>query len=353
MLGGTVIGQGTYGCAVVPPLLCKGQVRKDRKEKEKSVGKVTLTMDAETEVSISKMLRKEKLWKNYFVLPELNVCEPVEVNRSENWNRCQVTAVYKPNQLRQLTSDFGGKSFSSLSGLNLKPGTFDYFYFLRHTLEACALLSLNNVVHYDLHRSNILVDTMGVPRLLDFGMSFDAANIDEVVLSNRWKQYDPKYDSEPPEITVITGLRKGMKLEAALKDCVYGKPIFKLYELFFNIPRDKLVEQLGMFVKSSRSFEKHNWVLFFQTYWPGLDSFALGAVLLHLLQTQVTWPSFVESDEWKEKGEKISNVLKSMLNVNAADRYDCVEALNELYPDSVVLKNSESWLAARKTQRQV
>jgi serine/threonine protein kinase len=260
--------------------------------------------------------------------------------------------MYKENQLRQLVSEFGGKSFASLSGLNLRPGTFDFFRFMRHTLEGCALLALNNVVHYDLHRSNILVDALRVPRLIDFGMSFDSTNIDTTVLKNRWKEYDPKYDSEPPEITVITGIRKGMNLQAVAKDAVYGKPVFKVYELIFGISREDVVKDLMAFLKDSKSFEKGDWVLFFQIYWPGFDSFALGAVLLHVLQTQLTWPSFVESEQWKNHGEITFKVLKEMLNVNPSERYDCVEALALMFPDSVVLKNSDSWLAARKIQRQ-
>jgi hypothetical protein len=358
MRGGTVIGQGTYGCAVVPPLLCKGSVRQDRKEgsnakdSKKTVGKLTLMMDAETELSISKILRGEKLWKNYFILPELNSCQPVEATRAENWGSCGITSQYKPNQLRQLVSEFGGKSFSSLGATNLRPGIFDFFFFMRHTLEATALLTLNGVVHYDLHRSNILIDNLGVPRLLDFGMAFDAKNITDQVLNDRWKQYDPKYDSEPPEITVITGIRKGMNLEAAIRDCVYGKPVFKTYELIFGVPRTELVAKLHRFLKNSRSFEKRDWVTFFQTYWPGLDSFALGAALLHILQTQLTWPSFVQSENWQKNENKINKVLQHMVAIDPSERFDCVEALNLLDPENVVLKNNASWLAAREAQRQ-
>lgn len=359
MRGGTVIGQGTYGCAVVPPLLCKGRARHERKEiltskkQKSSVGKLTLLMDAETELSISKLLRKEKLWKNYFVLPELDSCEPVQTNRSQNWDSCGITSQYKPNQLRQLVSEFGGKSFSTLGALNLKPGTFDFFFFMKHTLEGCALLTLNHVVHYDLHRANILVDSLGVPRLLDFGMAFNAADITEKTLNDRWKQYDPKYDSEPPEITVITGIRKGMALNLAIQDCVYGKPVFKTFELVFGVPREKLVGDLERFVKNSKSFEKQEWVKFFQIYWPGFDSFALGAALLHILQTQLTWPSFVESDEWQKKETITYDVLKKLIEINPSERFDCVEALALLDPENVVLKNSGPWLAARKAQRQV
>jgi len=358
MLGGNVIGQGTYGCAVVPPLLCKGRVREDMKEvkkasKKKTVGKVTLSIDAETELHISRILRKEKLWKNYFVLPEIESCQPVSTTRAENWDSCGITSQYDNNQLRQLVSEYGGKSFSTLSSMNLRPGVFDFFYFMRHTLEACAVLTLHNVVHYDLHRSNILVDSVGVPRLLDFGMAFDAKELDNKILNDRWKIYDPKFDSEPPEVSVITGYRKNMSLSFLIKDAVYGKPVFKSYELIFGVSREQIVKEFQKFIVQSKSFGEKNWVLFFQTYWPGFDSFALGAALLHILQTQLTWPSFTESDEWQKHEKTVYAVLKNMLNINPSERYDCVEALALFDPDNALLKRSESWLAARKAQRQV
>ena len=357
MLGGSVIGQGTYGCAIVPPLLCKGKAREARKDQRgKKVGKLTLDMDAETEVKISKILRKESLWKNYFVLPEVESCEPLPKNRTENWYDCGITAQYKPDQLRQLVSDFGGKSFSSLSSTNLRPGTFNFLFFMKHSLEACALLTLRGVVHYDLHRSNILIDSMGVPRLLDFGMAFDAKEITEDTLNQRWKQYDPKYDSEPPEITVITGMRgsgsqRALSLEVATKDAVLGKPVFKEYEIFFGIDRERLIDSLRAFCVRSKSFVQKDWVTFFQTYWPGLDSFALGAALLNILKTQLTWPSFVDSKEWLKHGDTVMKTLQGMVNIDPSERFDCVEALEISFPDSVVLKHSADWLAARKAQR--
>lgn len=355
MLGGRVIGQGTYGCAVVPPLPCKKNTAKSRKNQksETKVGKITLEQDAETELHISRLLRRDRLWKNYFILPDVVSCEPIPKNRQGNWQECGITSEYNSSQMQQLTSDFGGKSFALLTSSNLRPGPFSYFHFMRHTLEASAILTLRSIVHYDLHRSNILVDSLGVPRFLDFGMSFDAKEITEKILHERWKQYDPKYDQEPPEVTVITGIRKNMPLDAAVKDAILGKPVFRECELVLGVPKSQNIQELMAFFERSKSFAQKDWVAFFETYWPGLDSFALGAVLLHLLKTQVTWPSFVESPEWVEKGDTVYEVLRSMLHADPSARFDSVEALSVLFPDSVVLKNSEAWLAARKSQRQV
>lgn len=119
MFGGKLIGQGTYGCAVMPPLLCKGRARAE--ENESKVGKVTLDSDAKTELHISEILRKTNLWKHYFVLPELQACQPISVGRSEDWNECRITKEVGKGDLLQIVSRFGGRSFSTLGSYNLRP----------------------------------------------------------------------------------------------------------------------------------------------------------------------------------------------------------------------------------------
>jgi serine/threonine protein kinase len=348
MFGGKLIGQGTYGCAVVPPLLCKGRARAEQNESK--VGKITLDDDAKTELHISKILRESKLWKHYFVLPELNSCEPQPKQRSEDWKECRITQEVPKNELLQIVSSYGGRSFSSLGSINLHPRRFNYFQFFQHLLEGCAILALRGVVHYDLHRANILVDRYGVPRLLDFGMSFTANELSYEIIDNRWKIYDPKYDSETPEVTVATGLRKGESFETVTHAAIFEKPVYTNYEIIFREDREILVEILQNFCRKSKSFRTRDWLTVYKTYWPGFDAFALAATLLNVLRTQLSWPEFVNSPMWQQKGDIILDILKRMLNPNPSLRYDCVEALALYDPQNAVLKNSEAWLAARKRE---
>jgi len=352
MLGGRVIGQGTYGCAVTPPLLCKGRARNERKENQNvRVGKLTLNTDAATELYISKALRKIPLWKNYFVLPELTDCNPVQSSQPVDWSECDVTGKVDTKQLKQVISEFGGRSFSSLGQTNLRATRFDFFRFFRHLLEAGALLTFNGIVHYDLHRANILVDSANVPRLLDFGMSFVAGELKEEVLNERWKQYDPKYDSEVPEVTVITGIRNQLSLKSVIHECLYKKPIFKEIELVLGVSRADNEILLTRFFEKSKAFQNSDWVKFWKLYWTGFDSFSLGAILLNVLKTQLSWPEFINSEQWKTKGAVVEDILRSMLHPSPSERFDCVEALSVYDPMNVVLKDSGAWLEARRAQR--
>lgn len=349
MLGGKLIGQGTYGCAVMPPLLCKGRARAEVNESK--VGKVTLDTDAKTELHISEILRKTSLWKHYFILPELQACHPSPAGRSEDWNKCRITKEVGQGDLLQIVSRFGGKSFSTLGSYNLRPGPFNYMRFFQHMLEAGAVLALRQVVHLDIHRANILLDRYGVPRLLDFGMAFYAPELTYEIIDERWKVYDPRFDTEPPEITVATGLRNSVPFETVARAAIFEKPVYANYEIVFHADREDLVNQLEGFCQRSKAFRRKDWLSFYKTYWPGLDAFALAAVLLNVLRTQLTWPEFVQSAEWQEKGDTVLKVLRHMLSPNPSLRYDCVEALSAVDPQNALLKHSASWLAAREKQQ--
>jgi serine/threonine protein kinase len=353
MIGGAIVGQGTYGCAVNPPFLCKGQFRTGRKEKQPTdkVGKITLNSDAAIEVYISKQVRKIPNWEHYFVLVEPDACKPSFIGRADNWKGCTITETYEPKNLSQVISRFGGTSFSSLGRMNYRQNLQFYYGFFRKLLEACALLTLNGIVHFDLHRSNVLIDKAGQARIFDFGMAFQELDINDDIISERWKLYDPSFDSETPEITVITGIRKGMALETAVLDVVSRKPVLKEYEAIYGVSRNQMSQRLYNFFLKSRSFQEKNWVAFFKTYWPVFDSFSIGAILLNVLKILLTIPEFVESSRWKEEGAKILAILKEMIRVDPSERYDCVEALYAYDPKNDALKGSEAWISARKQQR--
>ena len=346
MLGGAIIGQGTYGCAVRPPFLCHGQARASRKDQGK-VGKVTLESDAETEREISKVLRKEKLWKNYFILVEDKECQPIKEKHLEDWSGCTVFKQHKPKELRQVISPFGGKSFTTLSNFDLKSPKFKFLKFVTHILEAGALLALRNVCHFDIHKGNILIDKYNVPRLIDFGMSFQGRKIDSDILNDRWKIFDPQYDSEPPEVTIITGVRKGMKLEEAVHLTTLKKPIFKQTVKEHWSKYDTIEKELLKFFKYSISYKNSDWTSFFRIYWPKFDAFAIGALIAYLYEFNVL------SNEFTSVGQTIqlSDIIRKLIDPNPQTRYDCVEALSMWDPDNAALSRGKLWIQQRKSER--
>jgi hypothetical protein len=77
--GGKQIGEGTYGCAFVPPLACKSGLVVPGE----MVGKLTSKGDARREIFIANRLRQMPLYANYFLLPEPESCEPLEKSKQK------------------------------------------------------------------------------------------------------------------------------------------------------------------------------------------------------------------------------------------------------------------------------
>ena len=72
-VGGRLFDEGLYGCIFTPTLDCKpgsrrGSITEDKDALHPPISKLILSDDAELEFSISKMIRKIPLWKNYFVV---------------------------------------------------------------------------------------------------------------------------------------------------------------------------------------------------------------------------------------------------------------------------------------------
>ena len=73
MLGGRILGQGTYGCVFQPALVCRG---KKRNICENMVGKITSKRDAKNELEISEILHAIQDFKSYTIPVEKEKCSP-------------------------------------------------------------------------------------------------------------------------------------------------------------------------------------------------------------------------------------------------------------------------------------
>ena len=182
-------------------------------------------------------------------------------------------------------------------------------------------------------------------------MSFITKDITNKTLSERWKYYDPIYDNEPPEVTVMTGLGKNIPLKDVIEQTVRIKPVYKNIQMILLVPNDDSKEELHTFFKKSISASQRNWPKTWAHFWPGFDSWAIGAILLNLLKIQLTFPEFTNSELWIKKGNLIYKILKQMLVSNPFYRIDCVESLSLWNPESAVLKDSASWLYEKQKQK--
>jgi serine/threonine protein kinase len=342
MIGGKIIGQGTYGCVFQPALLCKKKVLTG------SIGKITDADDLERELHAGKILGKIVNYKYYFILPE-DTCVPRIIDNQEekDINKCKFLQKNPVNNLKQYSMPYGG--------IDLNKATNIYFFTLmKHMLEIGSLMLLSKFVHYDIHNGNIVVDKNGVPRLIDFGQSFSYDEISLETIGDRWKVLTPTYSAEPPEVTFLTAIDdyNQYSFEDAILEVMPQKKILKTVEKLLGIPVKKQIVNLGNFFKSSQAFRQNNLVKFWKLYYPGFDSWGIGVLLLEMLERFMYSYEFIESSEWKLKKFIVVKILTQMLDTNPKHRIDCIEALSMFDPmNDIYLQYGTEWVDARRKQR--
>jgi hypothetical protein len=351
--GGHLLGQGTYGCVFDPPLLCDKSKRKPQ-DQSNLLGKITLRGDFINEKNASEILESVPNWDRYFVLIDSkSICNMAPVQKQADKKSifgCEVFRKYGTDQMIHFTMEYGGISIDKMLKKIQAVGVFPTFDFFKHTLEAGTLLALKRFSHYDIHGANVLVDEKTLmPRLIDFGMSFDANTITDEVLDSRWKKYDPFFPQEPPEITIITGIRHGLSAKQALIDVSREKVSLRNAEVQIGLSRVKQSRAFIRFWNASAAVKDRDWLAFFKVYWPAFDSWGIGVYLLSIFRTLKT----LQVSDLNEMQARIKGVLQGLLRMDPLERLDCVEALSLWDPDNAIFEREDAqrWLEQREASR--
>lgn len=338
--GGKLMDEGLYGCIFTPPLECKNKKQQELIETSDDlpISKLILKEDAIHEYAISGIIRQIPLWKNYFVVSE-SICEPAPIQKDKQLYECGVVDNYKLSQFRILGMPYGGTSLT-MRYFNLK--TFDFMNFVRHFIEAGALLNLFGIVTRDLHNGNVLVDANDVPRIIDFNL---AVLVDGKITSEKLRhEYNYNIGQEPPDSTLVNAIMYGHKSESVIDTIIDKKSIIKKITNILQVPSHEMREKLEAFYNQSKSVKSGNDVAWFKTYWRTIDSWAFGIIIVDLINKLLLWPEF--STTLRRAKPKLFPVLRRLCAVSPIDRIDCVQALNYLDPNSFIIrKYAKVWLA--------
>ena len=350
--GGKLYDQGGYGCVFLPALTCAPGSEQHAPGEE--VGSGLLFVDklmdpdnAAIEYSIAQNIRRIPLWKNYFVVP-ISRCTPApEEQQSEKQLRtCEVIENNPLQQFRLLRMPFGGMPLSH-AYLRVERGGDAVYSFIMHLLEGCAMLQMFGIVHCDLHYGNIIVDSTGVPRIIDFNLSVDIRKslVDQNELLHR-NEYD--FFQEPPDSCIVNAVARGQDaFDAIEKFLTMRKTLVKVQSLL-GVTKNQMREELQYYVRHSKSAQAGDLVKWFQTYWHTVDTWAIGMNIVILLSYNLLWPNFARG-EYQTYKHKLLPVLRDMLQCNPAKRIDCVQALSRLDADNFIVRTyGRKWLEARR-----
>ena len=371
MEGGRLVSSGTYGCLFDPPLLCKDSHDKRVADmrRGKLLGKLTEKRDYIIEEAASEYVRTIPNFDRYFVPIELNTdCTPAPIDKqadSDVW-KCYFLQREGYDMARTVfyRMKYGGVDAFHLicnpkqqKGCEQTKAFSGWSSYFEQMLEVGAVMALHGFVHYDIHNSNIVVDPKdGRARLIDFGQAFSVESISKETLNNRWKEISPDKAvgaTEPPEIMMLTYLRKGFSIAEAFEQVIRYKAPLQRAEALLGLGRAAQGRDFVAFWRSSGIISRQNWIDLFKVYWPGFDAWAIGATLLHLYEYCMGMPAIANSDEFRVARPKMREVLRGLLRLNPKRRLDCVEALNAWNPENeiVVSERGQAWLEARETQR--
>jgi len=342
VVGGKLFDEGLYGCIFTPPLDCKpgtrrGSVDTDKDALHPPVSKLILTDDAEIEFSISKMIRRIPLWKNYFVVSE-TICDPAPIQKDKDISKC----IDKPRDIVKysiLTMPFGGKPMSTFR-FNIKG--FDFMAFVKHFLECGALLNLFGIVHRDIHQGNILIDDVFVPRIIDFNLAIPVNS--DIVAGDLSHKYEYSIAQEPPDSALVNAIAHNFKADKVIEAVVFKRSTMKQIRNLLGITGQAMADELEEFYRKSKAVKAGDNLKWFQIYWRTIDSWAIGVNLVDLISRLSLWPEF--GAMWKRSQVKLMPVLRRLCAVSPVKRIDCVQALNYLDPGSFIIrKYGRAWLA--------
>jgi serine/threonine protein kinase len=364
MEGGAFLKAGTYGCVFDPPLRCLA--RPGLKIQPNKVGKLALARDVLSELNAAKILSSVKNSTEYFSLMDTtSLCkyENIEKDAEEVKEmdickiKCETIRDNGTSQMIHYVMPFGGMSIQKYFDNPAKPKEEkrNPRAIIIRILEAAATMALNNLIHYDLHPGNILFDKKtGLPRIIDFGLSFSADSIDQELLDSGWKGYDPVHPLEQPEITIITGMhKKGLSFTTAFNEVLNNKLSLKDAQTILGLSRVQQGKTFNAFWNNSQTALKKDWVGFFRFYWPVFDAWGVGIIILDIFVEFSKNPLYSNDPEWRTTTSQIKELLRGLMQMSPQRRIDCVEALAMYDPENDVLLSlsGKAWLASREKLR--
>lgn len=280
------------------------------------------------ELEASKQLRKIPHYADYFIVID-DFCEGDDATSDEDWADCRLLS---PDRKRsptfmQLRMKDGGVKLSDFVR-NINATLAIWLPLQIHLFEGLRLLHRRGIVHGDLHTGNILIDASGVPRMVDFGLSYNLGRLKEkdvVSLS-----FLPSYDNYPPEMDLLAALKKGIEKQQAIEIIYTEKRILaEIEELFPS--RYTVVQDLENFAQRFDIETASDVKKFIQTFGRATDIWTLGYNFMRIYLIMISTPVVVQSEFYKRNHREQMRLLMGLLMVDPRRRLNVDDALTQLY----------------------
>jgi serine/threonine protein kinase len=350
-VGGKLLDTGTYSCIFDPPLKCRSRPKTPKMKTmikktaypQRMISKLMMDEEAEIEWAISEKIRKIPQWKRYFSVSE-TMCElsaDAERNEPELKTKCQVIKYISTKQLRVLQMPYAGVPIYN----HTIPRDFSLTRFIIHILEASALLLVYNIIHFDLHPGNILIDKE-TPRIIDFNLSMMAdVSVPESQLSYRYSR-NFHLPQQPPDYTAVIGINQHKTKEKIIRN-IKDKDIIRDIQSKLTISDATIESDIGKMIATNSFIKNGDITGWFRTYWTKIDSWAIGTYIIDMIKNHATTPQIGHVYD-ADKG-KIKKVLQMLCMIDPETRWDCMQALEYMDPKSpIVTEHMKKWSSIYK-----
>lgn len=340
---GALLGEGKSGCTFSPAPKCADGSR----FAEGSVAKL-VREDFREELSLGRMIMALPAASAYFAAP-VNSCKPTEPINDPDESKCRHLTEAEEISVGPLTLlEMPNAGITlELYTRNLPALIVNYKRIFIHLLEGAIVLHSAGFVHNDIHSSNIMVDRLGVARLIDFGRAFKISRVrswDDVELSQR---FDPKFIQHSPEIQAWTMLRAGLPALTGINE-VFSKNERDFTTLQRRFPHriplettmlefirtDPLLESRYRAIRAGDKQKAHSIGGDFIRKWgPGFDCWRLGLAMFWIWEERMmVWMRFKETSLFREDRDRIYRTLEGLTEFDPNKRSSMKKALSILDP---------------------
>jgi serine/threonine protein kinase len=324
-VGGRLLGRGVFGCTFDPAPPCAGGRVFKEIEGAPAVGKVTVE-DPDDELAVGKAIMSLPLARQYFALPTAG-CTPVTPVNDPDVKRCGIiTDRGEKTTLSMLLMPAGGSPLSRVIEAD-KPWMASHFVRLFvHLLEGMQIYHEAGIVHNDIHDGNILVDSRGVARYIDFGLAFRPAAVERWEDSNIGRSFRPKYVWMPPEVHAMRMYFSGVSTATGVTELFRINRDYATMERLFP-KRARCVDALTRFMIDERM---KGGVQFIQEYGKRFDWWRIGFCMFVVWTDLLTWSGFWGTPLYRTQRDRVLTVIGGMTEWDPRLRWSPARALEGL-----------------------
>lgn len=336
IIGGSLLGQGVYGCTFNPAPRCAGGPVFSRIGGLPAVGKVT-SEDVTEELGIGKEIMALPMASAYFALPSKE-CKTETPIRDPDVGECKVMEE-EGAKFTTLIMPAAGEQLLKY-GMNLRRLAENYVRIFIHLLEGACIYQDAGYVHNDIHMGNILVDDRGVARYIDFGLAFRVEDVKVWEDANLGSKFKPEYIWQAPEVHAWRMMKGGIRLAEGVRQLQDKNPEY--LQLEYQYPkRARCVDALRDFMLSSKEVARGDGGAFVRAYGKRFDSWRIGLCMWFLWVDLLRSPS-VTSTALYAKRDLVRSVIGGLTDFDPRARLSVAAALLLLDPGNRLGSSSSS-----------